>query len=88
MRGGDGNDRIRTADGEADLVNCGNGKDRAFLDTADVIEDATAENPNGSCERVLRVTPNPNENAQENATEQQPGGSDQAPEGETGTPSK
>jgi hypothetical protein len=33
----------------------------AQLDTVDVITDATAENPNGSCEKVVRRAPRPNE---------------------------
>jgi undecaprenyl-diphosphatase len=79
VRGGDGNDVIRTSDGEADVVNCGLGSDRAILDIYDVIEDATPANPNGSCERVVRVSPSPQDQAQENGTEAQPGGSEQAP---------
>ena len=50
LRGDDGDDVIRTRDGEQDVVNCGAGNDRAILDFKDVIEDATADNPNGSCE--------------------------------------
>lgn len=57
LDGGAGNDVFRTRDGEADRIACGDGNDRAFLDTADVITDATAENPNGSCERVVRQAP-------------------------------
>ena len=58
MRGEEGDDIIRTRDGEPDLVNCGPGNDRAQLDFVDVIEDASAGNPNGSCERVRRRAPN------------------------------
>jgi Ca2+-binding RTX toxin-like protein len=57
LRGDDGDDVIRTRDGEQDVVNCGAGNDRAILDFKDVIEDATAENPNGSCELVERKPP-------------------------------
>jgi Ca2+-binding RTX toxin-like protein len=57
LRGDDGDDVIRTRDGEADVVNCGAGNDRAILDFKDVIEDATADNPNGSCELVERKPP-------------------------------
>jgi hypothetical protein len=35
-------------------VSCGPDHDRAALDLKDRIEDATAENPNGSCEVVAR----------------------------------
>jgi hypothetical protein len=55
VRGDDGNDRIRVRDGEQDVVNCGPGVDRAFLDMADRIEDATPQNANGSCEVVQRA---------------------------------
>jgi Ca2+-binding RTX toxin-like protein len=56
--GGPGDDAIHTRDGEADNVTCGEGDhDRARLDNVDVITDATAENPNGSCERVDRADP-------------------------------
>lgn len=55
LDGGDGNDIFRTRDGEADNITCGAGdNDVAFLDTKDVITDATAENANGSCEVVKR----------------------------------
>ncbi len=55
LNGGAGDDVFRTRDGEADLITCGDGADDvAFLDTKDVITDATAENPNGSCETVHR----------------------------------
>jgi Ca2+-binding RTX toxin-like protein len=55
LDGGAGNDVIRTRDGEADLITCGDGgNDVAFLDEKDVITDATAENANGSCETVKR----------------------------------
>ncbi len=57
LDGGAGNDRFHTRDGEADRITCGEGTDRAILDTVDVITDATAENPNGSCETVIRREP-------------------------------
>jgi len=44
-----------------------------------VIEDATPENANGSCERVLRVSPSPKDNARENATQEQPQGDKERP---------
>src|SRR5690349_13807683 len=50
VRGGIGNDRIFTRDGELDVVSCGAGVDVARLDFADVIEGATPASPNGDCE--------------------------------------
>jgi hypothetical protein len=40
-----------------------------------VIVDATPSNPNGSCERVVRQAPAPNEDQQENQVQSQPGDS-------------
>jgi len=57
LDGGPGNDTFHTRDGEVDRITCGEGNDNALLDTVDVITDATAENPNGSCERVVRKAP-------------------------------
>jgi Ca2+-binding RTX toxin-like protein len=54
ITGGDGNDRIDARDGAVDTVTCGAGEDVAKLDENDVIADAAEENPNGSCERVIR----------------------------------
>jgi Ca2+-binding RTX toxin-like protein len=54
LDGGNGNDVLRTRDGEVDRIACGPGADRALLDNVDVITDATAENPNGACEVVQR----------------------------------
>jgi Ca2+-binding RTX toxin-like protein len=54
LRGGEGDDRLRARDGHADVVNCGAGIDRARIDFRDTIEDAGAQNPNGSCEVVTR----------------------------------
>jgi Tol biopolymer transport system component len=54
LDGGSGDDRIQARDGEIDRVLCGPGTDVAFLDPSDVIEDATASRPNGSCETVRR----------------------------------
>ena len=54
ITGGDGNDKIDARDGAVDTVTCGAGDDVAKLDADDVIADATEENPNGSCERVIR----------------------------------
>ena len=67
LDGGNGNDRFRTRDGEVDRITCGQGADRAFLDNVDVIGDASAENPNGSCERVERRAPRPRDSASEDA---------------------
>ena len=54
LYGGNGNDTFHTRDGERDIVYCGPGVDTALLDWKDVIGDATAQNPNGSCEVVSR----------------------------------
>jgi len=54
ITGGDGDDVIDARDGAVDTVTCGAGEDVAKLDDDDVIADATADNPNGSCETVLR----------------------------------
>ena len=64
VSGDDGDDVIRVRDGEQDVVNCGTGFDTAFLDNADVIEDATAAQPNGACE-VKRAEPRPGEDLEE-----------------------
>jgi Ca2+-binding RTX toxin-like protein len=71
LHGEAGNDTFHTRDGEADKIDCGEGDDRALLDNADVIVDATAEKPNGSCERVVRRAPKPREDRSENATQNQ-----------------
>ena len=55
LHGGAGDDRFHTRDGEVDKIDCGDGNDKAILDNVDVIVDATATNPNGSCERVQRL---------------------------------
>ena len=57
LDGGNGNDTFHTRDGEVDRITCGPGNDTALLDQVDVITDATAANPNGSCERVVRKAP-------------------------------
>ena len=54
LDGGNGDDVFRTRDGEVDRITCGAGNDRALLDNVDVITDASAEAPNGSCEMVIR----------------------------------
>ena len=56
LDGGAGDDRIDgRGDGRtADKVTCGEGNDVAKLDKNDVITDATAANPKGSCEVVKR----------------------------------
>jgi Ca2+-binding RTX toxin-like protein len=67
LDGGNGNDTFHTRDGEVDLITCGDGNDRALLDTVDVITDATAENPNGSCEKVIRKAPKTKHSRSEDA---------------------
>jgi len=67
LDGGPGNDTFRTRDGEADKITCGDGDDTALLDTVDVIADATAANPNGSCETVVRKAPKVKDSASEDA---------------------
>src|SRR5439155_10197323 len=52
VNGQGGDDTIHVRDGEPDVITCGDGNDRAQLDMVDVIADATAANPNGSCELV------------------------------------
>jgi Ca2+-binding RTX toxin-like protein len=69
LDGGDGNDVFRTRDGEIDRITCGPGNDRALLDNVDVITDATAENPKGSCEVVQRKGANAAESKSEDAQE-------------------
>jgi Ca2+-binding RTX toxin-like protein len=69
LDGGSGNDVLRTRDGEADTITCGPGVDRALLDTVDVIADATADNPNGSCEIVKRKAPKAAERRSEDQEE-------------------
>ena len=72
LHGGPGNDRFRTRDGEADRIDCGAGRDVAFLDPVDVSVDATPENANGSCEVVHRAAPAPRDDAREDAAEPTP----------------
>ena len=73
--GGPGNDTIHTRDGEVDTVTCGEGQDRAILDTVDVISDATPANPNGSCEVVKRALPKPSDaNAEGDTNNESTGG--------------
>lgn len=69
LDGGPGDDRFRTRDGEVDRITCGAGTDRADLDPVDVIADATAENPNGSCEHVERKTAKPRDSRSEDKQE-------------------
>jgi Ca2+-binding RTX toxin-like protein len=57
LDGGNGDDTFYTRDGEVDHITCGPGNDKANLDMVDVITDATPENPNGSCETVVRAAP-------------------------------
>ena len=67
LDGGPGNDRFHTRDGEVDRITCGDGVDIALLDQVDVITDATAANPKGSCERVVRRAPRAKDSAPEDA---------------------
>ena len=67
LDGGNGNDTFHTRDGEVDRITCGAGNDTALLDQVDVITDATAAAPNGSCERVVRKAPKPRDSASEDA---------------------
>jgi len=69
LDGGNGDDVLRTRDGEADRITCGPGNDRARLDRVDVITDATNENANGSCETVQRKAPKAGESTSEDAQE-------------------
>jgi Ca2+-binding RTX toxin-like protein len=69
LDGGPGNDVFRTRDGEVDRITCGDGFDLALLDTVDVITDATPDNLNGSCERVIRRAPKQKDSATEDATQ-------------------
>jgi Ca2+-binding RTX toxin-like protein len=71
LDGGPGNDTFRTRDGEVDRITCGDGNDVAFLDAVDQITDATAENANGSCEKVIRKQPRSRDDHSEN-TQQAP----------------
>ncbi|HKF84300.1 MAG TPA: hypothetical protein VKB30_00835, partial [Candidatus Limnocylindrales bacterium] len=65
VSGDDGNDVIRTRDGELDVVSCGTGVDTAILDDVDVIAGATPAQPDGDCERVRRAAPRPGEDLEE-----------------------
>src|SRR3954454_3313096 len=67
LDGGNGDDRFHTRDGEVDHITCGEGRDVALLDNVDVIADATADNPNGSCEKVIRKAPKNHEAKSEDA---------------------
>ena len=52
--GSSGDDVIRLRGGGRDRVTCGRGRDRVVLDRRDRIADATASDPDGSCEVVRR----------------------------------
>ena len=54
LRGGKGDDTIRARDGRRDRISCGSGRDRATLDSRDLILDATDARPDGRCEVVRR----------------------------------
>src|SRR5215217_1725600 len=51
---------------EVDRITCGDGNDNELLDTVDVITGATAENPNGSCARLVRKAPKSRDSRSEN----------------------
>jgi Ca2+-binding RTX toxin-like protein len=72
LDGGNGDDTFRTRDGEVDRITCGAGNDTALLDQVDVIADATAANPNGSCERVIRKAPHGRGESKAEDTQQSP----------------
>ncbi|HVW18248.1 MAG TPA: hypothetical protein VHB30_08355 [Solirubrobacteraceae bacterium] len=57
LDGGPGDDVFHVRDGEVDVVTCGPGYDVVLADPVDVIADATPQNPNGSCEKVVRAQP-------------------------------
>ena len=57
LRGGTGADTIRARDGRRDRISCGPGRDRATLDSRDLILDATSARPQGRCEVVHRPAP-------------------------------
>jgi Ca2+-binding RTX toxin-like protein len=63
VRGGRGDDTIRTRDGEVDRVFCGPGNDTALLDLVDKAH---------GCENVVRAEPAAGEDAPENAEEPDP----------------
>ncbi len=52
VNAGGGDDVVQAQDGTKDVVRCGAGDDTAKLDAGDVIADATADDPDGSCEDV------------------------------------
>jgi Ca2+-binding RTX toxin-like protein len=72
LDGGPGDDTFHTRDGEVDKITCGDGNDTALLDTVDVITDATATNPNGSCEKVVRKAPRPKASSKPEDQQQAP----------------
>ncbi len=57
VNAGGGDDVIQAKDGAEDVVRCGAGDDTAKLDAGDVIADATAKDPDGSCEDVRAQAP-------------------------------
>lgn len=59
---------ISGTDGEVDTVDCWEGDDVASLDLVAVIADATAENPNGACEKLVRRLQELGEDDEENAS--------------------
>lgn len=57
FHGGTGDDIIHARSNERDRISCGPGNDRAIVDRFDEIADATASDPNGSCEVVSSSKP-------------------------------
>ena len=49
-----------------DVITCGDGYDVVQADELDVISDKTDTNANGSCEKVVRRAPRPNEGVEPN----------------------
>jgi Ca2+-binding RTX toxin-like protein len=76
LHGEAGSDTFHTRDGEVDKIDCGDGNDRALLDSVDVIVDATPANQNGSCEQVEREDPKTKDDQSENSTQNQSGDND------------
>jgi hypothetical protein len=68
LHGGHGKRQVQDPRRRAGQHRLRPGSDTALLDFKDVIVDATAQNPNGSCEVVNRRAPKPHEDKPENAT--------------------
>ena len=72
LSGEQGDDRFHVRDGEVDKIDCGSGDDVVLADPFDQVVDARQEEPNGSCEKVVRAEPRPGDDASENETESPP----------------